>query len=308
MDLADDIAYSLHDVEDFHRSGVLQFSPVSGEFRSWASDREGVGRAGRRRSDPGRPPAGRRAGAAAPPSWSPETPGSSTRTPSPRRWTVLGTSSWTVSWPCCDGRSDGRLRCRHRLQCHLDRRADRGCRADARPGGALGVRQSERTGLARHQVSVLKFVNQYFILERPDLAMLDRAEEQTNRAAGGRLRPLAGRPRRRSTRPGAGWSTWSTLRLGRTRRWLANIPEWLAGRDQRRRPDPDGPRPRHHRLRQQPHRRPGGGLRRPAERSQRAALDHGRSLENDRDDAVRGHLWPTGLPAGRPVPADRGSR
>ena len=34
MDLADDIAYSLHDVEDFHRSGVLQFSPVSGEFRS----------------------------------------------------------------------------------------------------------------------------------------------------------------------------------------------------------------------------------------------------------------------------------
>src|SRR3712207_9208587 len=38
MDLADDIAYSLHDVEDFHRSGVLQFSPVSSEFRSWESD------------------------------------------------------------------------------------------------------------------------------------------------------------------------------------------------------------------------------------------------------------------------------
>src|SRR5215207_3091914 len=39
MDLADDIANSLHDVDDFHRSGVLQFSPVSGEFRSWENGR-----------------------------------------------------------------------------------------------------------------------------------------------------------------------------------------------------------------------------------------------------------------------------
>ena len=42
MDLADDIAYSLHDVEDFHRSGVLQFSPVSGEFRSWENGRQAL--------------------------------------------------------------------------------------------------------------------------------------------------------------------------------------------------------------------------------------------------------------------------
>ena len=32
---------------------------------------------------------------------------------------------------------------------------------------------------AWHEVSVLKFVNQYFILERPDLAMLQRGQEQT---------------------------------------------------------------------------------------------------------------------------------
>ncbi|OYN96904.1 dGTPase [Propionibacteriaceae bacterium ES.041] len=40
MDLADDIAYSLHDLEDFHRSGVLQYSPISGEFRSWLGEQE----------------------------------------------------------------------------------------------------------------------------------------------------------------------------------------------------------------------------------------------------------------------------
>jgi dGTPase len=32
---------------------------------------------------------------------------------------------------------------------------------------------------AWHEVSVLKFVNQYFILERPDLAMFQRGQEQT---------------------------------------------------------------------------------------------------------------------------------
>ncbi len=40
MDLADDIAYSLHDLEDFHRSGVLQFSAVASEFRTWTQQRD----------------------------------------------------------------------------------------------------------------------------------------------------------------------------------------------------------------------------------------------------------------------------
>lgn len=39
MDLADDIAYSLHDLDDFHRAGVLQHASVAAEFRTWSRQR-----------------------------------------------------------------------------------------------------------------------------------------------------------------------------------------------------------------------------------------------------------------------------
>ncbi|MEB4615796.1 dGTP triphosphohydrolase, partial [Leucobacter sp. M11] len=35
MDIADDIAYSVHDLDDFYRTGVLQQVAVSSELRSW---------------------------------------------------------------------------------------------------------------------------------------------------------------------------------------------------------------------------------------------------------------------------------
>ncbi|MBK0419893.1 dNTP triphosphohydrolase [Leucobacter sp. CSA1] len=38
MDLADDIAYAIHDLDDFTRAGVLQQAVVSGELRCWLSD------------------------------------------------------------------------------------------------------------------------------------------------------------------------------------------------------------------------------------------------------------------------------
>jgi dGTPase len=35
MDIADDIAYAVHDLDDFMRAGVLQYAPVSAELRGW---------------------------------------------------------------------------------------------------------------------------------------------------------------------------------------------------------------------------------------------------------------------------------
>lgn len=39
MDVADDIAYSLHDLDDFHRAGILQHASVAAEFRTWMAHR-----------------------------------------------------------------------------------------------------------------------------------------------------------------------------------------------------------------------------------------------------------------------------
>jgi dGTPase len=39
MDIADDIAYSLHDLDDFYRAGLLNQSTISAEFRTWRRER-----------------------------------------------------------------------------------------------------------------------------------------------------------------------------------------------------------------------------------------------------------------------------
>jgi dGTPase len=176
MDLADDIAYSLHDVEDFHRSGVLQFSPVSGEFRAWAGDRRHF--AG---LDAARLTALVR------------TPGAGLER---LRRRLLAKDSWmfdeetfadavlTVGEEFVDGvlatPYDGSMSSDRAISAFSSRwiaHLITSVNLDPDPGvrSSYVVLSSD----AWHEVSVLKFVHQYFILDRPDLAMFQRGQAQT---------------------------------------------------------------------------------------------------------------------------------
>jgi len=176
MDLADDIAYSLHDVEDFHRSGVLQFSPVSGEFRAWAGDQASLAELdGHELAELGRQPGAglerlRR------------------RLRDKDGWcfdeTLFGEAVLRVGEEFVDG--------------VLATPYDSSMAADRAISGftsrwishliasvTLNQDPSVRSGFvslsppAWHEVSVLKFVHSSFILDRPDLAMFQRGQAET---------------------------------------------------------------------------------------------------------------------------------
>ena len=176
MDLADDIAYSLHDVDDFHRSGVLQFSPVSGEFRSWAN-----GRADLADLDDGDLAGARRQ------------PGAGLerlrrRLKSGDGWIfdedIFATAVHTVGEEFVDGvlasPYDGSMAADRAISGFTSRWIDHLISSvSTNPHPAIRSGYVSMDSPAWHEVSVLKFVNQYFILDRPDLAMFQRGQEQT---------------------------------------------------------------------------------------------------------------------------------
>jgi dGTPase len=176
MDLADDIAYSLHDVEDFHRSGVLQFSPVSGEFRSWETDRKQLAameesELARADRQPGTGLERLRRRLAARDAWIFEEDTFAAAVASVGEEFVDGVLARPYDGSMVADRAASGFTARW-----IDRLISS---VQANPDPAV---RSGYVGLSRaawHQVSVLKFVNQYFILERPDLAMLQRGQEQT---------------------------------------------------------------------------------------------------------------------------------
>ena len=176
MDLADDIAYSVHDVEDFHRSGVLQFSPVSGEFRSWLSERYRL----RRMTDAEVRAMGR---------W----PGAGLeqlrrRSAAKDGW-IFDEDIFTATVALvADVFVDGVLAAPYDGSMMADR-AVSGFTSQWIDGFISAVElvpdppvrgaYVTLSPAAWHQVAVLKFVHAYFILDRPDLAMYQRGQSET---------------------------------------------------------------------------------------------------------------------------------
>lgn len=173
MDLADDIAYSLHDLEDFHRSGVLQYSPIAGEFRAWRDDAH---------------------------HWS-EVPGADLerlhRTPGAGlerlRRNIETKDAWVYDldlfWRAVDSIRhefvdgvliqpyDGSRLADRIISGFVDRWIQRfsslvELNLDPNPRSPLVTVSPP----AWHEIQVLKFVHQYFVLHRPDLAMVQRGQ------------------------------------------------------------------------------------------------------------------------------------
>ena len=162
MDTADDIAYAIHDLEDFHRVGVLQQAGVAAELTGWRANDAGRVRAGL-------------------PTWSgcgggcaTRTAGSATTTRSRRPWPACATS-WSTACSRC--RSTARSR-RSRRSRSSPRGGRRASSAGVKVGADPPVR-SAHVALATaqwHEVAVLKFVHQRFVLRRPDLASHQRGQ------------------------------------------------------------------------------------------------------------------------------------
>ncbi|MBA8793463.1 dGTPase [Friedmanniella endophytica] len=176
MDLADDIAYSVHDVEDFHRSTVLQYSVVAPEFREWMAAQRPFSRLDDDELHDLR-----------------RTPGAGLERLRRRLATKDG---WIydedtfaeavvrVGAEFVDGvlaqPYDGSMAADRAVTGFTSRWIDELIGAvqilpDPPVRGAYVVLPAA----AWHQVSVLKFVHSYFILERPDLAMFQRGQAET---------------------------------------------------------------------------------------------------------------------------------
>ena len=162
MDLADDITYSLHDLDDFYRVGVLSYADVEREFGGWlatrgADDGPGAGLEALRlkihRNDP----------------WIADDERFEQAVQSVRRDLVEGVL--TVPF-------DGSLAAQRNLSsfvstwlAHLQASV---VVTDDPPARSGYVRLEPQ---AWHEIRILKFVHQYFVLRRPELGLYRSGQE-----------------------------------------------------------------------------------------------------------------------------------
>jgi dGTPase len=173
MDTADDIAYAIHDVEDFHRVGVLQQGSVATELMAWQRDAdqlrtlsaETLAATARR---PGRSVERLRRDLHRKDSWISDDDAFSAAVEHVRQELVDGLLAAPFDGSIEAEQSVARFSARwtHRLIDAIEVRPD----PPVRSGHVLLMRAQW------HEVQILKFIHHRFVLARPDLALHQRGQ------------------------------------------------------------------------------------------------------------------------------------
>ncbi|QIV87708.1 deoxyguanosinetriphosphate triphosphohydrolase family protein [Glutamicibacter mishrai] len=177
MDIADDIAYAVHDLDDFYRAGVLQYTTVSAELRAWLENTASLGQLKQADIDARRP------GHALEQTWR--------RALAKDPWIAdaqaFRESVERVGHDLVDGLLavpyDGGLEADRAVTAFTRRWIERlqtSVTVERTPTVRSGhVRLGDE---AWHDVIVLKFVHSRFVLERPDLAVYQRGQTRIIRS------------------------------------------------------------------------------------------------------------------------------